>query len=244
LTNIVTPIAGWTAVTNATAGTIGADADTDTQLRLLRQQEISQSGSCAQDAMRARILEISGVLSAKVYTNDSDAAISTTTSNTTTTSLTRPPHSFEAVLWDGPSFAASTTVILQTIWDNKPTGGVSVGTSSGTVTDALGATQTVYYSRAVAKRLFITVVLVKGVDYVGDAAVASALSSYVTNSQIDPGTPLIARKLSAVITDLEGVEDITSLLFDFTSPALNAANLVTAYDVVATLATSDVSVSS
>jgi uncharacterized phage protein gp47/JayE len=244
LTNIVTPIAGWLSITNPAAGTLGANADTDAQLRLLRQQEIAQSGSCAQDALRARILEISGVLSARVYTNDSDTAVSTTTSNTTTTSITRPPHSFEVVLWDGPSPAASTTSILQTIWDNKPTGGVSVGTSSGTVTDALGATQTVYFSRAVGKRLYVRVTVTKGDNYVGDSAAAAALSDYITSTQIDPGTAVIARKLSAVVTDLDGVDDITVLQFDFTASPTNTANLITAYDAVATLADVDVTVTS
>jgi hypothetical protein len=56
LTNIVTPIAGWTAVTNAAAGTLGRNAYTDSQLRVLREQEIAQSGSCANNALRARIL--------------------------------------------------------------------------------------------------------------------------------------------------------------------------------------------
>ena len=242
LTNIVTPIAGWTAVTNATAGAIGQNADTDTQLRLLRTQEIAQSGSCAADALRARILEISGVISAQVYENDTDAAVSVTTSNTTTTTLVRPPHSFEVVFWDGASPAASNSTVATTIWDNKPTGATMVGTSSGTTTDALGATQTIYYSRAVGKRLYVTVHVAKGTNYVGDSAVATALSSYITSSQIDPGTDIIAYRLAQVIMDLTGVDDITLLEFDFTASPSNTANLVLAYDAVATLATADVTV--
>lgn len=244
LTNIVTPIAGWTAVTNALAGTIGSNAYTDTQLRVLRTQEIAQSGSCAADALRARILEVSGVVSAKVYENDTDAAISTTTSNTTTTTLVRPPHSFEVVFWDGASPAASNATIAETIWENKPTGAVSVGISSATTTDALGATQTVYFSRAVGKRLYVTIVLVKGDNYVGDTAVAAALSSYISASQIDPGTSIIAYRLAQVVMDLEGVEDITTLHFDFSASPSNAANIPLAYDAIATLASADVGVTS
>ena len=243
LTNIVTPIAGWTAVTNATEGTLGQDADTDAQLRVLREQEIAQSGSCANNALRARILEVSGVISAQVYENDSDTLVSVTTSNTTTTFINRPPHSFEVVFWDGASPAASNSTIAQTIWDNKPTGGTSVGTSSGTVTDALGATQTVYYSRAVGKRLYVIVNVSKDANYVGDSAVAAALSSYVTSAQINPGTSLVAYKLAQTVMDL-GVDDITLLEFDFTASPTNTANIVLAYDAVATLATADVTVMS
>jgi hypothetical protein len=238
----VTPIAGWTAVTNAAAGAIGANADTDTQLRVLREQEIAQSGSCAQDALRARVLEISGVISAQVYVNDTDSAISTSTSNTTTTTLVRPPHSFEVVLWDGPSPAASTSVIAKTIWDNKPSGGVSVGTSNTTTTDSLGNLQTVYFSRAVGDRLYVIVHVTKGANYAGDAAVQDALTGFITSSQINPGTRIIANRLVQVVMDLSGVDDITLLEFDFTASPTNTANLNMAYDAVATLATADVTV--
>ena len=244
LTNIVTPIAGWLSVTNPAAGTLGANADTDAQLRVLREQEIAQSGSCAADALRARILEVSGVISAQVYENDSDVAVSVSTSDVVITTITRPPHSFEVVFWDGASPAASNSTIASTIWNNKPTGGVTVGTASATTTDAVGGTQTVHFSRAIGERLYVRVTLVKGDNYVGDAAVQAALSAYITSSQIDPGTSVIAYRLAQVVMDLQGVTDIAVLQLDFTASPTNTANLSLKYDAIATLATADVGVTS
>ena len=53
LTNIVTPIAGWSAITNLVAGSTGTSVETDAQLRIRRQNSIKLLGSATVEAIIA-----------------------------------------------------------------------------------------------------------------------------------------------------------------------------------------------
>lgn len=244
LTNIVTPIAGWTSGTNPTLGTIGQNAYSDTALRVLRQEEIAASGSCNPDSLLGQLLKIPGILSATVYENNTDAAINVT--STSGTVLARVPHSFEAVIWDGASPSASNSAIAACLWKNKPTGISTVGFTSATTTDAAGNTQTLNFTRATGRRMYVNVTVTKNpkVTYAGDAAVQAILSAFILSTQTAPGGEVVALALKTQIMSLAGVLDVPLLQLDFTALPTNTANLTLGYDAVPTLSASDVAVTS
>jgi uncharacterized phage protein gp47/JayE len=244
LTVIVTPQAGWTGITNPTEGTTGQNAYSDTALRALRTEEIQQTGSCNSDALRAKLLLVPGILAASVYQNTSDTLVQVTSSGGTAT-VNRTPHSFEAVIWDGPSPAASNSAIAATIWGNDPSGITTVGGTSATTTDATGLAQTINFTRATGRRLYVVtnITLDPTVPFAGDAAVKQALADNVAQSQTHPGKVLVALQLKCAALDVPGVLDVTSVALDFTPSPVNTANLTPGYDEVVTLATADITVS-
>lgn len=244
LTVITTPVSGWTSITNPALGTTGAAAFSDTMLRQLRTEEIAQSGSCNKDALEAKLLLVPGILAATVYQNTSNSVVQVIRSGGTATQ-NRPPHSYEAVIWDGPSPAASNSVIASTLWANDPSGIPSCGSTSATTLDADGNTQVMNFSRATGRRLYVAVTVTKNplVQYAGDTAVATAIAAALAAEQTKPGVQIVALVLraSALIT---GVLDVPSFTLDFVVFPSNTANLVPGYDEVATLAVADITVTS
>lgn len=168
LTVIDTPVAGLTSITNALDQTLlGSDVESDAALRLRRAETIRSIGNSAVESIRANILELTGVTEAYVFEN--------TTGSTDANGL--PPHSFEAVV--SGSYTAQD--LLDTIWESKPAGIASYGTSSGTVTDSMGVSHTVYYSVPAARDIYVGIEIV--VDPAtfpvsGDADIKAAVAAY------------------------------------------------------------------
>ena len=70
LTEILTPIGGWTSVTNPTAGVTGRFIETDAELRIRRANSIRLAGNATVEAIRAHLLQnVTGVTSALVFEN-------------------------------------------------------------------------------------------------------------------------------------------------------------------------------
>lgn len=70
LTTILTPIAGWTSITNTEEGAIGRLIETDAELRVRRADSIRLFGAATVESIRARIRQqVSGVTSALVFEN-------------------------------------------------------------------------------------------------------------------------------------------------------------------------------
>lgn len=74
INQIVTPVAGWSGVSNAAAVAVGAGAgvnrESDDELRQRRQLSLQISGAASANAIRANLLEIGGVTAAIVVEND------------------------------------------------------------------------------------------------------------------------------------------------------------------------------
>lgn len=70
LTEILTPLAGWTSINNFKAGVLGRFVETDAELRLRRANSTRILGSATVEAIRARLLQqVPNVTSALVYEN-------------------------------------------------------------------------------------------------------------------------------------------------------------------------------
>lgn len=132
VTQIVTPVAGWTAVNNSADGSAGRDEETDAELRQRRISTISILGAATVEAIQGRILqEVDNVTAVTVYTNRED----------TTDIYGRPPHSVEAVIRGGDP-----QDIREKLWEVVAAGIKTTGNVSGTITDSNGDTQTVEFS--------------------------------------------------------------------------------------------------
>lgn len=130
LTSIQSPVNGWLSVNNPFDASIGSEIQTDEELRDYYKAAKNFGGSSTLNALQASLYRVSGVK--YVY-------ISENTSNITTT---MPSHSFSAVVLGGRR-----DDIAQVIFENKPLGINSFGSSEGNAVDINGNNYTVNFSR-------------------------------------------------------------------------------------------------
>lgn len=133
LTEIVTPVSGWSSVTNAADATLGRTQESDAALRVRFLGAFRSTNGSSDEAIRAALLRVSGVTEALVISNRSDI----------TDSEGRPPHSVECIVAGGDDQA-----VADAIWAAIPAGIQPYGTTeSDSVTDSAGDTQTVLWTR-------------------------------------------------------------------------------------------------
>lgn len=149
LSTIATPVSGWNAIYNLLAGDAGALEETDSALRVRRDQELAAAGNTTVDAIRANLLALNEgstdaahvpVTSCTVFYNDTDI----------TDSTGLPPHSIECLVQDGTDGD-----IAQTVWDSVGAGTRTYGNTSGTATDSEGNTHTVYWTRPTQVQIWV-----------------------------------------------------------------------------------------
>lgn len=234
LTAIPTSTPGWNSITNPANGITGRNVETDTELRVRRELELTAPGACTVDSIRADLLDqdkVPGVIQALVFENTSLLVDGNGL----------PGKSIECVIWDGSVPAADDAKVRATIWASKPSGIETYGSISGTTPDSTGTSQTVKFSRATARRLYLdsTITTNSLFDATnGPAAVRSAMKAVVDKFQL--GDDVIALALSAAALTVTGVVDVTSLKLGFSASPVGTANLVVGAREIATLSTSDV----
>jgi hypothetical protein len=213
LTEISAAVTGWNSVTNAASSeasgnSSGTNAETDTELRLRRAAELARSGSSTAAAIRADLLEVTGVVSALVVENDTDATVDGI-----------PAHSVACYV-RGSAAAAD---IRAQILASKPAGIQAFGSSTGNVTDEQGETHSIGYTAPSSVRTYCNVsVSVIADTYEGETALKAALVAVVTG---DTGKDVIRSKLLAAASNLGGVVDVTALTIDTVDPPVSTLNV-------------------
>jgi len=216
LTEIVTPVSGWSSVTNAADGDPGEAVETDTALRKRRILELQGAGNGSPDGIRADLLKVTGVEEALVLENTTDVTILGYL----------PPHSLQAIVWDGSVPAAADLDIGKTIWRNRSAGIGMYGATDVTVVDALGVDQVVSFDRATQKLLYVDITLKKNSAYGGDTAVKEAIVALVNSTATRRlGRDVVALAVKAAPLSVEGVEDVTVCELDFSASPSATANL-------------------
>lgn len=183
---IVTPVAGWTGVTNAASAVPGRDLESDASYRLRQVLSLQQAGSRSANALRAQLLTltvggVSVVSSCVVVTNPGAAA-------DTIGGLAFPGHSFAPVIWPVTSNAAYIEAIALVVFANLSPGMWSAGP---TVTDASGVSTTVtgtdgfphpvrwYWATAVQIPVSVALTLATGYELADvEAGVTAAVEAY------------------------------------------------------------------
>lgn len=214
LTNIITPVAGWTGVTNADPGIPGTDIETDTNLRVRRTQELAAQGSSSLDATVEAVKQVAEVIEV--------IGLENVTLATDANGL--PGKSGEIVVWDGPGLDADGDVIGQTIWDNKPTGIQTYGSLVTDVVDSQGGARSVSWSRATQLTLWLDFDISKDATYAGDTAVKDAVIARALEV-LKIGKSVTALRLRDVPLGLTGVLDVPAMRLGYSSTPVGLVNL-------------------
>lgn len=229
VTTIDTPVSGWDGVTNLSDATVGTSIETDEAARIRRDALLRQTGKATLEAIRAAVLNVSGVTEAIVFEN--------TTLITDGSGI--PGKAFEVVVLGGAD-----ADLRQAIFDTKPIGIEAHGTISGVVVDTQGISHTIKFSRPTAVPIFMAYTLVTDGNYPldGDTQVKNAAKAL--GDALNIGDDVIFEQFKCAAFDIAGVVDITSFFIDTSASPAATANIPILVREVATFDTGDISVSS
>jgi len=197
---IVTPVPGWTSVANAVAASSGLDAETDSELRIRRQQSIQLSGGIGIGAIRAKVLALDFIQACAVLDNpdNEDKVIE---------GIAMLAHSYLVMVLPDTLTVDQQAQVLRLLYDNTPvstrTGGTDV---VGTVTGADSFEKTVSFDYAieVAANIVVSYVMASGFS-AADAGPAHQrlVEAHIGTLQI--GDPLTQLALAAMAWQIPGV---------------------------------------
>lgn len=139
INQIGTPVAGWLGTRNSHDAVLGSDVETDASLRARREDELRANGSGTVESIRADVLAVEDVTSCTVYENTTDAVVDSI-----------DPHTFETVVLGGVD-----ADIAQAIFDTKPAGIGTTGSTSVTVADTQGFNHTVKFTRPTEVAIYV-----------------------------------------------------------------------------------------
>jgi len=168
ITRIVTPVAGWTGVTNAASAVIGRSIETDAELRARQAISTAIPSLTVLEGTIGAIAELNGVTRYRAYENDTSA----------TDSDGIPPHSISLIIDGG-----DVQQIGEAIFAKKGPGCGTSGDTSVTVTDAFGLQNTVRFHRPVTVPITVDITIKALSGYntlIGDkikVAIAAAINA-------------------------------------------------------------------
>lgn len=212
LTVIVTPIAGWSAVTNPTDAVLGHNIETASALRLRREAELAALGSTPLDALRAELLEL-------LDTNGVAGSVSVFENVLDTVDVDgRPGHSIEAILNDGGAIANN--AIAQAIWTGRGGGINTFGSASGSAVGKDLIVRTMNFNRPTLVPIYFAVTVVTDptlfpVD--GAVQIQEAVVAYGSAGR-ETGEDVIQNSFFGPIWSIPGVTQVT-VLHQGTAPA-------------------------
>lgn len=140
---IVNPVSDVTSVINYNAASGGKDKENDAEFRERMLEGLGTTKGSTIDAMLVAILELKGVMSAAIISNDTDEAVGG-----------RPAHSFEAFVYGGTQGE-----IANAIFEKKPIGIQSLGTLETSINDVAGNPHIIKFSRPTMKQVYVKATL-------------------------------------------------------------------------------------
>jgi uncharacterized phage protein gp47/JayE len=230
LTTIVTPVAGWSNVTNILDAVIGAEDESSADLRTRREVELGAQGSSTVESIRGKLSRVKGIGEVVVFENTTDY----------TDAAGRPPHSDHVVCKQGLAIAAN---IAQAIFDAAGGGIETYGTQSLVVTDSHGNNHTMRWDYADVVSIYIQInVSAIETEFPADGAdrIVNAMIAYGDTLPI--GRDVIAEKTRGLAWAIPGVYDITGFRLDIVNPPVGTGNITIAPHRVADFDTSRVTV--
>lgn len=192
---ILTPVSGWTAVTNEADATPGKDQQTDAQFRRTRRESIARGGSMTRKSLRAQILAIDGITGCAVVAN-------TTGDTATVEGIELPAASLAVVVYPDTLTDAVKTELATTIEANTALAGTeTIGDESADITTG-GITVTVrwQYATPVEVQVRLTSVVVATgyeVSDVLDAVIVVVLEAF---DELGLGESIYAMELATRFT--------------------------------------------
>lgn len=222
---ISVPIAGWDSVSNPVKATTGRLTETDEQLReRFRNSKFFQSQNIIEGIVDA-LRNVAGVVDVIVYENDTNA----------TDVNGVPGHSFLPIVLGGlPSD------IAQSIWDNKPTGIPSVGTTTVQVTDSQNILHNISYKQPTENPVYVTLSITDLGFMPGDAPaqIKQNLVNF-SNSNLFISTDVIYSRLYTPINAVQGFT-VNSLKIGLAPSPTGMVNIPIAFDAVANISADNI----
>jgi len=221
LTIIDTPVAGMTAVTNASAGVLGRAIETDAAYRIRLASRKSSTDSGTAQGIKESILatNIDGATTivehVTVAENDTGLTVSS-----------RPAHSFETYVYQSSGATSLDSTIAQAILDSKGAGIQTYGVVSETAVDSNGDTAVVKFSRVdeVVIHTDVTVTTTSSYPIDGDDQIKDAVLEY--GNALGVGVDVNYAGLQAnIVTDVPGIDTIV-LKVDIVDPPTGTSNIV------------------
>lgn len=212
VTTILTPVYGWTSVSNEISAEKGSEEETDEQLReRFRASKAVRAYNMA-EALYSQLLALEDVSYARIYENMTD----------TVDTKGLPPHSFMAIVRGGTD-----TDIGEAVWDNKPLGIASQGNTSVVVRDSQNLERTVKFSRPTEIPIYVSMAVEKvgtafpanGVDLIRQAVVE------FINSNAGFGEEIIYTRMFTPINLVPG-HQVNVLEIGRSSGAMGTTNIV------------------
>jgi uncharacterized phage protein gp47/JayE len=234
LTVITAPVSGLNSVTNPSDAIAGTFVETDEDLRKRRDDEVTAAGASTVDAIRVDVLQVEGVKQCYVFENVT----------LTTDENGLPGKSIEVVVYDGNVPAASNAEIGQAIWDSKPAGVETVGSTSVTVQDSTGVNRTVKFSRATVKNVWLEYEVTIDSSFfpaAGADLIKTAAATYGDRA-LNLGLDVFAVAFKAQALTVPGVLDVPVLRLGFSAAPVGTSNLTITGREIADIDTGRISV--
>lgn len=231
LTNIVTPVAGWTSVTNPNEAIAGRLEEKDSELRQRRSRSTAAPSAGPIESIYANLSNVEGVTYVRAYQNNTLA----------TDSRGVPAKSVAAVVVGGDDLDIAYTLLART--------GVTAqwfGTTTVSLFDAQDVEYQVKFSRPTPLPIYVKVQVrvtnpsvfpVDGLTQIRDAIVAYAaggapalgIDEGFSNSGFPPGAAILTSRLYTPINFVPGHE-VVSLLVDDVNPPMSSADIPMAWN--------------
>lgn len=154
VTVIENPITGWDSVTNNTDAVVGRDEESDSDLRAKRELSVSKPSKGILETILAEVISLTGVEEAFIYENSTPLVDPV---NGT------PSNSFQVVVLGGLDLEIATA-----IFDEKPIGIESYGTTIVPVLDSQQISHAIGFTRPAVIGIYVAITLTKFSDYPAD----------------------------------------------------------------------------
>lgn len=231
ITKINTPTRGWTAVSNASAATVGSAAETDAQLRVRQEQSVAIPALTPFDAVDGAIANVTGVTRHKLYENDTGSVDSNGI----------PAHSIAAIVDGGDA-----TDIAQIIRGKKGQGVSTYGSTSVSVPDKYDNPHVISFSRPTDVPIYVAITLKVFTGYttqIGEQ-IKQAIADYINSLTIGDDV-LLSRiyspaNLGVVNGGNSKYYDINALTIGKSAGSQAAANIVIAFNESASCSTANI----
>lgn len=202
LTKIETPVFGWASVTNPADFSVGRDEETDTELRIRRQNAAEKTGIGTPTAIKAALADISGVNMVALEVNNTASAIGSL-----------PPQHIRAVVNGG-----NDADIAETLFNNVAAGIGYFGNTSYVYNDPeSGDAFTIKWDRPTEIEIYIAVNLTTNANFpaTGVDDIEAALVAYFENN-LGLGDTVFQSRMYTPVNETPG-HTVNSLYID-TSP--------------------------
>lgn len=214
INRIATPILGWQSVTNPNAARVGANVETDTQLRKRQQESVTLTARTVSDGLVAGLQALTGVTKATVFENDS----------TITDKNGIPAHSVYAVVDGGEA-----SEIARVIFAKKSLGVGTHGEVSSTIVDSRKVEKVIKFGRPKDVPIFVKVKIKakSGYLYSIGESIQESVAAYINALEMGEAVNQIELFCPATLhgTDYGETFQVTALMFGKAKSSLGTADV-------------------